>query len=211
MRGLAVRLLAALSLSAAVACGVDTPSSEVGLGTAVLTYHASSADFGAYSTYAIVTQIAVYQEIPGQPSVIYQPAPEILGAIESNLNARGYVKVAEIDPANPMPPPAGTDLAVVVAALQGTDYIYYPCDWWPGWGYPGTGCDLPYEFIPYRTGALLIELGDLKNAAATAPNIQIPWAAVAYAVLTPSSAANAQIAVDAVNQAFAQSPYLQTP
>jgi hypothetical protein len=211
MRGLAVRLLAALSLSAAAACGVDTPSSEVTLGTAVLTYHDPAANFGSYTTYAIVSQLSIYQEITGQPSVIYQPAPEILGAVEANLNARGYVKVASIDPANPTPPPAGTDLAVVVAALQGVSYIFYPCDWWPGWGYPGTGCDLPYEFIPYRTGALLIELGDLKNAAATAPNIRIPWSAVAYAVLTPEAATNTQKAVDAVNQAFEQSPYLHTP
>src|SRR5512137_608097 len=142
--------LAALASS----CGIDNIPTSVTLGTAVATYDAPGTSFGAYRTYAIVTQMVVATDNSGQPQYTFEAAPQILAAINQNLSARGYVKVAEIDPANPPPSPPAADLAITVFSYQGTNYAYYPCDWWYWWGYPGYGCGVGWDWIPYRTGTL---------------------------------------------------------
>jgi hypothetical protein len=197
----------ALALSA---CGNDFVPGVVNTGTAVLTYHAPGTDFGARSTYAIVTQLAVIDDTTGVPVYTFQPAPAIIGAIERNMNARGYVLVARIDPANPPVVPVVADLAINVGVLVGTDYAYVPCDYWSWWGVPGYGCDQPWEWVAYRVGTLLVEMGDLAHPQ-PGPVIPRLWAGAGYSVLTPERATNVQIAVRAVDQAFAQSPYLVTP
>jgi hypothetical protein len=199
----------ALALAAS-ACGNDYVPNVVNTGTAVLTYHAPGTDFGAYPTYAIVNQIAVINDTTGVPVYSFQPAPAILGSVERNMNALGYVLVARIDPANPPTVPVDADLAVNVMVFTGTDYAYVPCDYWDWWGYPGYGCDLPWEWVPYRVGTLLIEMGDLAHHQ-PGPVFPRLWAGAGYSVLTPSNATNVQIAVKAIDQAFAQSPYLGTP
>jgi hypothetical protein len=194
-------------------CGIDNIPSEVINGTAVATYNAPGTNFGAYRTYAIVNQIVVVDDPTGQSTSSFLPAPAILGAVNQNLAARGYVKVAEIDPANPPPTPPVADLAINVLALQGTNYVFYPCDFWGWWGYPGYGCDVSWNWIAYRTGTLLMVMSDLKNAPPPAADAKVKhlWAGAGYSVLTVSAASNTAIAVQAVNQAFAQSPYLRTP
>ena len=69
---------------------------------------------------------------------------------------------------------------------QGTDYPTYPCDFWPWWGYPGYGCDLPWEWVAYRIGTLLMEMGTPRFRQPGPPAV-IPrvWAGAGYSVLTP--------------------------
>jgi hypothetical protein len=199
----------ALALAAS-ACGNDYVPSVVNTGVAVLTYDAPGTDFGAYPTYAIVNKLAVIDDTTGVPKYTFQPAPEILGAVERNMKARGFVLVARIDPENPPAVPVVADLAINAGVFVGTDYAYVPCDYWGWWGYPGYGCDLPWEWVAYRVGTLLVEMGDLAHPQ-PGPVFPRLWAGAGYSVLTPQRAQNVQIAVGAVDQAFAQSPYLVVP
>jgi hypothetical protein len=194
------------------ACGSEFVPTIVNSGVAVLTYERPATDFGAYSTYAIVNKITVVNDTTGVPEYSYQSSPVILGNIERNMAARGFVLVARVDPENPPLVPIDADLAMNVSVLVGTDYAYVPCDYWNWWGYPGYGCDLPWEWVPYRVGTLLMELGDLGGRQPGPPPV-VPrvWAGAGYSVLTPSNAQNVQIAVGAIDQAFAQSPNLVTP
>jgi hypothetical protein len=204
------RKLALVGLALLVgACGNEYVPPVVNTGVAVLTYRRTGTDFAAYPTYAIVTKIAYVDDTTGTPVYTFRPAPEILGAVERNMNAIGYVLVARIDPENPPQVPIDADLAMNVSVLTGTDYTFVPCDYWGWWGIPGFGCDGPWEWVPYRVGTLLIEMGAISQPSGG----QIPrlWAGAGYSVLTPGAAQNVQIAVDAVNQAFAQSPYLGVP
>lgn len=191
-------------------CGNDFVPSVVNTGTAVLTYQALDTDFGSFSTYAIVTQIAVIDDTTGVPVYTFQSAPEIIGAVERNMNSRGFVLVARIDPENPPVVPVDADLAINVSVFTGTDYAFVPCDYWPWWGIPGYGCDRPWEWVAYRVGTLLVEIGDLAHPQ-PGPVIPRLWAGAGYSVLTPENARNVQIAVGAIDQAFLQSPYLVTP
>ncbi len=205
------RSLGVLALALAVCgCGNDYVPSVLTTGVAVITYRRPDADFGAYTTYAIPDKIAYVNDTTGVPEYTFEPAPVILGAIERNMAERGYVLVARIDPENPPTTPVDADLAMNVVVFTGTDYAYVPCDYWGWWGIPGTGCDLPWQWVPYRVGTLLMELGALSQPL-PGPSIPRLWAGAGYSVLTPSNAQNAQIAVNAVDQAFAQSPYLVTP
>jgi len=211
-----VALAVAVAAAAiATGCGTDVIPSQVLRGTAVVTYHAPGTDYGAYRTYALVNKLVVEQEDGGSISYDFVPAPEILGAVQANLSLRGYVKAAEIDPESPPPTPPAVDLAVVAIALQATRYTVYPCDWWDWWGYPGAGCDYPWTWVAYRTGTLAVQMFDATalpppGAPPPAP-VPMIWSGVGYAVLTPSASANTELAVDAVDQMFAQSPYLVTP
>jgi hypothetical protein len=200
-------VVVALAVSA---CGNEYVPSTVTSGTAVITYHAPGTDFGALPTYAIVNQMTVVDDTTGTPVYSFQPAPEILGAVERNMNARGYVLVARIDPPHPPLVPVEADLAINVSVFTGTDYAYVPCDYWSWWGIPGYGCDVPWEWVAYRVGTLLVEMGDLAHPQ-PGPVIPRLWAGAGYSVLTPDRADNLEIAVGAVDQAFAQSPYLRTP
>jgi hypothetical protein len=205
------RLLGVVALALAVSgCGNDYVPSVLATGTAVVTYERPGTDFGTFSTYAIVDKIAVVDDTTGTPVYSFQPNPVVLGAIERNMAARGFLLVARIDPENPPVGPIDANLAMNVSVFMGTDYAYVPCDYWGWWGIPGTGCDLPWEWVPYRVGTLLVEMGDLSHPA-PGPTIPRLWAGAGYSVLTPSNGSNHQIAVSAVDQAFAQSPNLVTP
>jgi hypothetical protein len=197
----------------AAGCGTDVIPSEVLRGTAVVTYHAPGTDYGAYRTYALVNKLVVEQELGGNISYAFVPAPEILGAIQANLSLRGYVKVAEVDPEAPPPAPPVADLAVVAIALQATRYTVYPCNWWDWWSQPDVGCDYPWTWVAYRTGTLVVQLFDATglSGGSAPPSVPMIWSGVGYAVLTPAASANAQNAVNAVNRMFEQSPYLVTP
>ena len=198
----------ALALSA---CGNEFVPSSVNTGIAVITYRAPGTDFGTFSTYAIVSKMTVVDDTTGVPVYSFQPAPAILGAVERNMAARGYVLVARIDPESPPLVPVNADLAINVSVLVGTDYAYVPCDYWTWWGIPGYSCDLPWEWIAYRVGTLLTEMGNLAGRQPGPPPV-VPrvWASAGYSVLTPENAQNVQIAVTSIDQAFAQSPYLVT-
>jgi hypothetical protein len=202
---------AALALAMS-ACGDSFVPPVVATSTAVLTYYIPGQDYGAFPTYAIVSKIIYVKDTTGTPEYSFQDAPEILAAVERNMDARGYRLVARIDPSNPPPTPPAADLAMTVEVMTGTNYVFFPCVPWGWWGYPGAGCDFPWQWVAYRTGTLVIEMGNLAGFQAGPPSV-IPrlWAGVGYSVLTPENAANTSIAVGAVDQAFAQSPYLLVP
>lgn len=204
--------LSVMSALALAACGNDFVPPVVATGQSVITYHEPGRDYGAYATYAIVSRLAYADHTSGAWVYTWQDAPEIIAAVERNMAARGYRLVATVDPENPPPAPPQADLAVTVLAFVGTDYAYYPCDYWTWWGYPDYACDHPWEWVAYRTGLLVVDLGDLSRAQPGPPPV-VPsvWAGAGYSVLTPENAGNTAIAVGAVDQAFAQSPYLKTP
>ncbi len=205
-----VTILAVLSLAFA-GCS-DNVSSTVVTGTSVITYRDPAADFGAYRTYAITNKLAVYQEVVGIPVYSFVPAPAIFAAINANMAARGYVMEAVIDPENPPLVPPNADLALNPVVLQVARSAAYPCDWWSWWSYPDYGCNSPWTWVPYTVGTLLLPLADLRNPPPPGNEaaFDVIWAGASYAVLPPGGSVTGLTAVESVNQAFAQSPYLVT-
>ncbi len=208
--------LAALAMVAG-GCANDISAAQ---GTAasrpVVTYRAPGAAFATGATFAIVTKLGIASDVGGGASFV--EAPNLLALITSQLEARGFHKAADIDPAGPAAAtPVAADLSVNVTALESSQTGY---GLWEGsprylepaaWGYPGYAWHAPWAplSIPFTTGTLLVEIGDLARAGAAAPNeVTLLWAAVCYGAASEGSYDGAGTRA-AMSQAFAQSTYVR--
>jgi len=174
----------------------------------VYTTYDPSFDFQAGSTYAMPTKIVIDAEknIGGDWVPEYMPdglAAPILAQIESNMTALGWTRLPDIaGEANP-----AADIALTPAAIKSTTYFYtYWYDWWYGgwygWYYP------PYYTVSsYTTGSMVMVI---SGSAVGSPinQTQSAWLAVGNGLFTGAYDINR--VKKAIDQAFAQSPYLKT-
>lgn len=169
----------------------------------VFTTYDKEFDFLDRSTYAMPDKIVVDVEIKnGDTTFIYMKdafAGPILQAIDRNMQALGWAKVG----INAEP-----DLVLTPAGMKSTTYFYsYWYDWWYGGWYPGWGWYYPpyYTVSSYTTGSFIMVLAD--------PNLDNPvgrttpfWLGASNGLL--SGAYDLNRVTEAIDQAFAQSPYL---
>ncbi len=164
-------------------------------------------DFSNYSTYHISDTIPRITNDPTDTIITGPEAEEIVNRIKEKMNARGFTFVDRA--ANP-------DLAVIPAIVRvksvGTSctgwWGGYPGYWPPGYWRPGYGYYYPYCGIySYETGSLNIDLLDLVNAPDN-NSISATWTAVLFGSLNSSDAVNLDRALNGVDQAFEQSPYI---
>lgn len=162
-------------------------------------------NFKDKGTYAMPDQIVVDVEIDknGDTTYVYMKdvyAKPLLQEIETNMTAYGWTKtnIDEIP-----------DVLVTPAGMKSTTYFYsYWYDWWYGGYYPGWGWYYPpyYSVSSYTTGSLIITMSD--------PNLDTPitrsetvWIGAMNGLLGSNDINRAK---KGINQAFAQSPYLNT-
>lgn len=205
-----------LAAALAAACASDIRD-QPGVEGAVVTYRAPDVAFGGFTTFARASQVGLVTD--GQSGKVFASAPGLLDSLDSLLAARGFVKAAEVDPANPPPSPPDVDLMVNVTALatEGAAAGY-----WAGFagysqpgdlGVPGYDWAYPWSWLPvtFLPGTLLVEISDLRDRTAGSPGqIEVVWAALGYGV-APGGEWDAAPVSAALDQAFAQSAYLQTP
>jgi hypothetical protein len=178
----------------------------------VATDHDPKADFQSKSTYSMPDIILNISD-PDGPSYDVDPAVQayIFARIEYNMNLLGYTKVANSD-SDPR------DISVLVAASE-TDYYYYYSGCWPYYGY--TYCwDYPYYGggyydYAYTANSLFIQLIDTKGLPpppdGTSEPVSAIWLAGINGIKDNLSASLAQQRIeDRIDQAFEQSPYLDT-
>jgi hypothetical protein len=173
----------------------------------VYTNHDQEYEFGEKGTFAMPDQIATGAEIVDRDTVIEYMNPiyaaPILQAIQQNMESYGWTRV---------PVSANPDLLLMPAGTSSTTYFYsYWYDWWYGgyWGWYGWYYPPYYTVSSYTTGTLLLVLSD-PNQASDSPINRSPalWIAAANGLLTYGY--DISRVTDAINQAFNQSPYLQT-
>lgn len=175
----------------------------------VETNYDPSVDFGSYATYTIATDtIGKISNIRNDDTLIVGAnySRPVVNAIVSNLNARGYTRVAR----NESP-----DLAINVFILKNLDVRqsidYYGYGGYPGYFYPSYyGYGSYYYPYPYvntyvsNTELLVIEIIDLKNVINN--HVRAVWNAYlgdVYSAVQPR-----EQSVSAIDQAFRQSPYI---
>src|SRR6476659_1102673 len=191
------------------ACRKTPDTSELTVNFVVQTAKEPGADFSIYKTYYISDTIARRSTDPNDTLWVGGDAKQLVDAVKSNMNARGYTFV----PTNHSRPDLGLGLTVL-KDLNIT--VMYPGYWWGYWG----GCYWGYcgypPYYPYYgpvvysvpTGTIVLDMIDLKNAAAN-EKLYVPWASVMSGGLGYTND-DLQLGVDAINQAFTQSPYIQT-
>jgi hypothetical protein len=175
--------------------------------------------FGGLTTFAQASRVGLVTQ--GQQGKVFAVAPGLLAEVTSQLEARGFQKIEDLDPASPPAATPAADLAVSVTALDavGTDGGYWldyagytvPQDL----GLPGFDWAYTWPWVPvtFQPGTLLVEVSDLRDrvpGSGGPGQITVVWAVLAYGV-APSGTWEGPAAAAAIDRAFAQSPYLATP
>jgi hypothetical protein len=141
----------------------------------------------------------------------------LLEKVESNLADRGYERLPdeEIDNAD-----FAITVSVIASKNTGVGWVPGP-PWYPGWGWgPGWGGYYPpywggYYSYSYTTGSVFINWWDPQEAPAPtsiADEDQQPvhWLAAFNGLVSSSEENNATRVGTSIDQAFAQSPYIQS-
>ncbi|MEG0499107.1 MAG: DUF4136 domain-containing protein, partial [Alistipes sp.] len=140
-------------------------------------------------------------------------AQAIIQTVADNLSGRNFSRIDQKEGAS-----LGVQLSYVkqVTYFVGHDspywWWYYPYYWAPGyWGDEWLGWHYPFAtaYYAYTAGSLLIEIVDLEKKAVTETQLPILWDCFAGGLLTDSKEVNLTRTIDAVNQAFVQSPSLK--
>ena len=204
MKKLIVVLICAVSI---LSCEKEPDNLKLFDELVVSTNYDTDVSFAAYGTYAIPTDTIgfVSNRNPNDTILVaradnqYYPR-KVLEKVMQNLNDRQYTRVARNE--NP-------DLGInvyVVNDLNLFQQVVYPNYYYPS--YYGYGSYYSYPYIntyAYNTGALVIEIVDLKNV--TPDNkVKVIWNA--YLGDVYSTIDLTQQSVDAIDQAFIQSNYL---
>jgi hypothetical protein len=210
-------LLSSLLITALASCRHYPNFEDLTYKPIVATSHDSTANFGSYETYYMSDRLTLIGDNPSDTLVDNSVGDQIVDAIKTNMANRGYTRVANSANAD-----IGVNNAIITIT---TTVVSYPPSYW--WGYPGYGgcyygyCGGYYPTYPYygygyaltytySTGSLMIQMADLKNVDTTNHRINIIWTNFNTGVLSTYTSTNISAAVDAVNQAFTQSPYLKT-
>jgi hypothetical protein len=181
---------------------------------AVSTNYDPDAVFNSYATYSLPTDTIGFVSNSSNDTIIVAknsdfPRP-VLSAVRANLNARGFTEVKKNE--NP-------DLGINVLVVNDFNVfqqVIYPSYGGYGGGYGGyysgyygySGYyNYPYiNTYAYNTGLLVVEMVDLKNR--TPQNeVKVIWDA--YLGDIYSTLDRIPESVQAIDQAFTQSPYIQ--
>lgn len=195
-------------------CQKDPDLSEVDGNFVVYTDHDANTNFSSYGTYYLPDSVLL---ITNSKTPVYWKSSEattVLKTFQQNMDSRGYTRVDD---------KADADLGVQVSYVEdisyfvdyydypywwwGYPYYWYPYYWgdWGGWYYPYT---IAYS---YEVGSILGEIVDLKNSPATGSDakLTVSWTSYMGGLLSGSTSIDSNLAVTAINQAFAQSAYIQ--
>jgi hypothetical protein len=205
------------SVTAASACHPGEPTDVTEL-DAVVTTHDDTVNFASIGTF--VMPDSVVEIVPPESVLTALPFNHdydqlILDGVAAKLAALGYTRVPTFDAANP------PDAAVTVRgiAVRNTDiYVSYP--WWGYWGWygwpiygPGWGVGYPIvaDVVQYDVGTIVIDMWDIRRADPGAQQVPAIWVAALRGLLEGSPEVAPDRINEAIDRAFAQSPYLAHP
>ncbi len=201
-----------LAVAALTSCKKLPPVNNLSSDFVVETKYDTAVQFTNYKTFAIRDTITVATENP-KDSVWYDAdAQAIINEVSKQMKAAGYIQVAPEDKSN-------IDLGIQLVGIRNRIiYGVTPGYWWgfPGYWNPyywGDYNHYPYWY-PYwynytiKTGSLIIEIADLKNAAAK-QKLNIIWTGIGSGQIGNSNSFILDQCIKSVDQAFLQSPYIK--
>lgn len=211
MKTINLLMASALVLFAAASCQKEPSSQDIDNEYLVYTAPSKDVDLSKYMTFDIADSVLVI----GQTSKPYYSqsnnALALIQAYRTNMEKLGYIYL----PSNP-----DAQLGIQVTYAEDTQrFVQYYDDpyWWldyPGYwpaGYWGnwTGWYYPYPVVySYTTNALITDMVDL-TAGEQNGKLKIIWSCYIGGPASASINYDVKRMAAAVDQAFAQSPYLK--
>lgn len=203
---LAIALLAAAICS----CQKDPSTSDLHRDYLVYTDRDTEVNFAAFGTYYIPDSILL---IGNNKKTEYRKDPdalEIIAAVAAEMTSAGYERVTDKETAD-----LGLQLSYVERETYFVGYDnpywwwYYPYYWAPGYWGDWIGWHYPYQvYYGYTAGSLLIEMVNLGADPIGGSRLPIVWDSFIGGLLTSNAGLNQRRTLEAIDQAFAQSPYL---
>ena len=170
----------------------------------VITAYDDQFNFGAAQVYAMPNEVFVRE---GSENVDTRFNDLILSDVARNMAQIGFVRENN-------PDQNGADVAIIVSVSR-TTTTAVGTGWWPGyggwWGWwgPGWGGWYPYPIVVnFTTGSVFIEMYDPEGRDDANQTVPVRWIAVANGLAGTTGDLTAQRITKAIDQAFAQSPYL---
>lgn len=194
----------------AFSCVKEVTRNELLQEPAILTQYEVGLDFSQFSTFALVDSISIISDNQSLQNRIATPnAQMVLNRIRTEMENRGFNES----------PVVNAELGINVSIIHELDFevgtVVVPGYWWgydgywdaAYWGYAGDPFYYGYNYnYVYESGALLIELYDLKHAGTT-NKLKVIWnAEIGDIYNTDIDLAEG---LESVSQAFTQSPYLR--
>lgn len=206
-----LRYLPIVLLGITIASCQKEPSTE-SLHEDYLVYTArdAGADFAAFGSYYIPDSILLIGSSDKTEYWKDANAMQIVNTVVDRMDVAGYTRSEDKTEAN-----LGLQLSYVekVTYFVGHDYPYwwwyYPYYWTPGYWGDWLGWHYPYRvYYGYTAGSLLVEMVNLEADHESGKKLPVIWDSFIGGLLSSSDELNLQRTVDAVKQAFEQSPYL---
>jgi Domain of unknown function (DUF4136) len=177
----------------------------------VTTIHDEDTDFRAIQTYVLPDTVIHIQGEDGDDDDDVELSREfdehLLKHVRENMNARGYQEISG---------PTRPDAVVTVSAF-GTEvtevYYNYWCDYWGWYGWYGYPCGYypGYTYVyTYDTGTIIIDMHDTRTESVVDERVPVIWTGSLRGVLGTSNPVTEERIHDSVDQAFRQSPYLES-
>ena len=191
----------------------------------VVTLFDESFDYKAQQTYRMPNKVVELDGTPMDTTSTINPVTEqlILQTVADNMTALGYTRIL-------LPDTTTVPDVVVVCSASTQDWaawVSYPWwdywGWWPGWGYNpgypgwggggwGWGYPPSGSVYQYTVGTLLIDMSKGTSDPDDEAMMQQSgvWGAGLSGLLSNSLSGDQERVVEGINQAFEQSPYLDT-
>ena len=189
----------------------------------VVTGRSPVANFGNYLTFAIdpTVHVAAVQadNTAGTTDADPRMSEGVMNRLSDKLMRRGYNRVLTQED-----PDLGLTITAIgilqAGALNESDWNRHYSSYW---GFPGWSYYYPHDVhYDYETGSLIIDMVDLRNVPRSKPvrtpepdddhspsALAVVWTMIGYkAYLGENGTSRVSNATQAIDQAFAQSPYL---
>lgn len=190
-------------------CRKDPDLSQLSTNFVVTSNTDETVSFSSYKTYFISDTVAAYVSTNPKDSIITDSvAAQLVAAVKQNMSARGYTFV---------PLSSHPDLGITMGVAKNVNATTVYPGWWDGWaGWVDPwywGWYYPYYYpwsVTYviTTGSVVIDMIDLKNAVANQTE-RVIWSSLSGGALGTNGNSNLQRGVNAINQAFKQSPLVK--
>lgn len=205
MKKLTFMMLFAASIML-VACQKDPDTDKLDNNYLVYTNYDAETDFSKIESFHVIDSILIIGNSEKPTYWNNSNSEKIVNAYSDRLEACGYTPAATAE---------GADVILQLSYINTTYYFssFGPGPWWnayPGyWNWGGWGWYYPYTFnYSYSTGSIIAELVDTNAPNAQNDKLRVIWNSYICGLLNGNNLSLSRT-MEAINQAFVQSPYLK--